>query len=161
MEADLDLCAVIRAALLLDGHRVECVADCAGVLAWRDNVGSVPDEFVLGLGAGELDPEWETLKLALDDDAVLSRAAVIVLLTIRNGLTFPARARILQSPSQSKSCWPSSRPTWPRRRPARLNTRIKAVHQGGTVCSRVGRRLWRALDPFSPAKSGSSTALEG
>jgi hypothetical protein len=29
---------------------------------------------------------------------VLSRAAVIVLLTIRNGLTFPARARILQKP---------------------------------------------------------------
>ena len=29
---------------------------------------------------------------------MLSRAAVIVLLTIRNGLTFPARARILQKP---------------------------------------------------------------
>ena len=33
MESDLDLRAVIRAALLLDGHRVECVPDCAGVLA--------------------------------------------------------------------------------------------------------------------------------
>jgi DNA-binding response OmpR family regulator len=98
MEADLDLRAMIRAALLLDGHRVECVPDCAGVLAWRDNVGPVPDEFILGLGAGDLDPEWETLKLALDDDAMLSHAAVIVLLTIRNGLSFPARARILQKP---------------------------------------------------------------
>jgi len=98
MESDLDLRAVIRTALLLDGHRVECVADCAGVLAWHDNVGPVPDEFVLGLGAGELDPDWETLKLALDDDAMLSSAAVIVLLTIRNGLTFPPRARILQKP---------------------------------------------------------------
>jgi len=96
MEADLDLCAMLRTALLLDGHRVECVADCAGVLAWRDNAGPVPNEFVLALGAG--DPEWETLKSALDDDAALSRAAVIVLLTIRNGLTFPARARILQKP---------------------------------------------------------------
>jgi len=98
MEADLDLCAMLRTALLLDGHRVECVADCAGVLAWRDNAGPVPNEFVLALGAGEQDPEWETLKSALDDDAALSRAAVIVLLTIRNGLTFPARARILQKP---------------------------------------------------------------
>jgi len=61
-------------------------------------VGPVPDEFILGLGAGELDPEWETLKLALDDDSMLSHAAVIVLLTIRNGLSFPARARILQKP---------------------------------------------------------------
>lgn len=99
MEADLDLRAVIRAALLLDGHRVECVEDCAGVLAWRrDKVGPVPDEFVLALGAGQLDPEWETLKSALDDDAMLSRAPVIVLLTIRNGLSFPVRARILQKP---------------------------------------------------------------
>jgi len=98
MEADLDLRALIRSALQLDGHRVECVADCAGVLARHDNVGPVPDEFVLGLGAGDPDPAWETLKLALDDDAMLSRAAVIVLLTIRNGLTFPARARILQKP---------------------------------------------------------------
>jgi DNA-binding response OmpR family regulator len=98
MEADLDLCDVIRAALLLDGHRVECVADCAGVLAWRDNAGPVPDEFVLALGAAEPDPQWEALKSALDNDAMLSRPAVIVLLTIRNGLTFPARARILQKP---------------------------------------------------------------
>ncbi len=98
MEPDLELRAVIREALLLDGHRVECVADCAGVLARRSKVGPLPDEFVLALGAGELDPDWETLQVALDDDAMLSRAAVIVLLTIRNGLTFPVRARILQKP---------------------------------------------------------------
>jgi hypothetical protein len=98
MESDLDLRAVIRAALLLDGHRVECVSNCAGVLAWRDSVGPLPDEFVLALGAGELDPDWKALQVALDDDAVLSRAALIVLLTIRNGLSFPRRARILQKP---------------------------------------------------------------
>jgi hypothetical protein len=98
MESDLDLRAVIRAALLLDGHRVECVSNCAGVLAWRDSVGPLPDEFVLALGAGELDPDWKALQVALDDDAVLSRAALIVLLTIRNGLSFPSRARILQKP---------------------------------------------------------------
>jgi hypothetical protein len=98
MESDLDLRAVIRAALLLDGHRVECVPDCAGVLAWRSSVDPQPDAFVLALGAGELDPDWPALERALDDDVVLSRAAVIVLLTIRNGLTFPARARILQKP---------------------------------------------------------------
>jgi hypothetical protein len=98
MESDLELRAVISAALLLDGHRVECVADCAGVLAWRSKVGPLPHEFVLSLGAGELDPDWDTLQVALDDDAVLSRVPVIVLLTIRNGLTFPARARILQKP---------------------------------------------------------------
>jgi len=98
MESDVDLRAVIRAGLLLDGHRVECVPDCAGVLAWRSSVGPLPDAFVLALGAGEADPDWATLQVALDDDAVLSRAAVIVLLTIRNGLTFPARARILQKP---------------------------------------------------------------
>ena len=98
MESDVDLCAVIRAALLLEGHRVECVADCAAVLAWRSSVGPLPDELVLALGAGELDPDWKKLQLALDEDAVLSRAALIVLLTIRNGLTFPTRARILQKP---------------------------------------------------------------
>jgi hypothetical protein len=98
MESDLDLRAVIRAALLLDGHRVECVSNCAEVLAWRDSVGLLPDEFVLALGAGEMDPDWKKLQVALDDDAVLSRAALIVLLTIRNGLTFPLRARILQKP---------------------------------------------------------------
>ena len=98
MEPDLELCDVIRAGLQLDGHRVECVSNCAGVLAWRDSVGSLPDEFVLALGAGDLDPDWKTLQVALDDDTVLSRAALIVLLTIRNGLTFPARARILQKP---------------------------------------------------------------
>jgi hypothetical protein len=98
MESDRDLRAVIRAALLLDGHRVECVSNCAEVLAWRNGLGELPDEFVLALGAGELDPDWETLQVALDDDSELSRAALIVLLTIRNGLTFPERARILQKP---------------------------------------------------------------
>ena len=98
MESDQDLRAVIRAALLLDGHRVECVPDCAGVLAWRGSAGPLPDEFVLALGAGETDPDWKTLQLALDEDSVLKRAALIVLLTIRNGLSFPARARILQKP---------------------------------------------------------------
>jgi DNA-binding response OmpR family regulator len=98
MESDLDLRAVIRTALLLEGHRVECASNCAEILAWRDNEGPSPDEFVLALGAGEQDPDWETLQLALDDDSVLSRAALIVLLTIRDGLTFPARARILQKP---------------------------------------------------------------
>jgi DNA-binding response OmpR family regulator len=98
MESDEDLRAVIRTALLLDGHRVECVPDCAGVLAWRSSVGPLPDEFVLALGAGESDPDWKTLQAALDEDAVLKRAALIVLLTIRNGLSFPARARILQKP---------------------------------------------------------------
>jgi hypothetical protein len=53
---------------------------------------------VLALGAGELDPDWKTLQVALDDDEVLSGAELIVLLTIRNGLTFPARARVLQKP---------------------------------------------------------------
>jgi len=98
MESDVDLRAVICSALLLDGYRVECVSNCAGVLARRKNVGALPDELVLALGAGELDPDWGALKLALDEDAVLMRVAVIVLLTIRNGLTFPARARILQKP---------------------------------------------------------------
>jgi DNA-binding response OmpR family regulator len=98
MESDSELCAVIRSGLLLDGHRVECVSDCAGVLAWRGKVGPLPDNFVLALGAGEQDPDWETLHVALDDDALLANAAVIVLLTIRNGLSFPARARILQKP---------------------------------------------------------------
>jgi len=99
MEPDVDLRAVIHAALSLDGHRVECLEDCAGVLAWRKSPGgSPPDEFVLALGAGAPDPDWERLQVALDDDVVLSRPALIVLLTIRNGLTFPARARILQKP---------------------------------------------------------------
>jgi len=98
MEPDLDLRAVLHDALVLEGHRVKCVPDCAAVLAWRSNVGPIPDEFVLALGAKNPDPDWETLRRALDEDAVLSRAAVIVLLTIRNGLTFPARARIVQKP---------------------------------------------------------------
>ena len=102
MEPDQELNAVIRTALVLDGHRVECVADCAGVLASRGRVGHQPDEFVLALGAGDVDPGWETLRVALDDDTALSRAALIVLLTIRNGLTFPARARILQKPFAMK-----------------------------------------------------------
>ncbi|MFL5412851.1 MAG: hypothetical protein ACJ79D_15905 [Myxococcales bacterium] len=95
MESDLDLRAVLRDALVLDGHRVECARDCAAVLARR---GPPPDELVLALGGADPDPEWETLRGALDRDAVLSRAAVIVLLTIRNGLTFPSRARIVQKP---------------------------------------------------------------
>jgi DNA-binding response OmpR family regulator len=98
MESDPELRAVLRAALLLDGHLVECVSNCAGVLARRKSVGALPDELVLALGAGELDADWKTLQVALDEDAVLTRVAVIVLLTIRNGLTFPARARILQKP---------------------------------------------------------------
>jgi DNA-binding response OmpR family regulator len=98
MESDPDLLGVIHDALVLDGHRVECVRDCAAVLARCASVGPFPDEFVLALGAAEADPDWETLRDALDQDAVLSRVAVIVLLTIRNGLTFPARARIVQKP---------------------------------------------------------------
>jgi DNA-binding response OmpR family regulator len=98
MESDLDLRGVIHDALVLDGHRVECVSDCAAVLAWRSSGEPLPDEFVLALGAGEQDPDWDTLRGALDDDAVLSRAAIIVLLTIRNGMTFPARARFVQKP---------------------------------------------------------------
>jgi hypothetical protein len=97
MESDADLRAVICKALVLEGHRVEAVTDCAGVLAWRTNAGPPPDDFLLALGAGETDPDWECLRLALDDD-MLKRAGVIVLLTIRNGLIFPARARVLQKP---------------------------------------------------------------
>lgn len=98
MEPDPDLRATICAALVLDGHRVESVADCAGVLAWRTGMGALPDDFLLALGAGDVDPDWTTLRIALEEDAALSRAAVIVLLTIRNGLTFPERARIVQKP---------------------------------------------------------------
>ena len=87
MESDVDLRATICSALLLEGHRVESVADCAGVLSWRKSLGPLPDDLLLALGAGEF-----------DEDAVLSRASVIVLLTIQNGLTFPARARIVQKP---------------------------------------------------------------
>jgi DNA-binding response OmpR family regulator len=96
MEPDLELRDVIRAALLLEGHSVECFVDCAEVLARRGKLGALPHEFVLALGAGDPDPDWETLRAALDGE--LSRTAVIVLLTIRNGLTFPARARVLQKP---------------------------------------------------------------
>jgi len=99
MESDADLRATICNALTLDGYRVEEASDCAGVLAWRTNAaGDLPDDFLLALGAGEVDADWEALRVALDEDALLSRAAVIVLLTIRNGLTFPARARIVQKP---------------------------------------------------------------
>ena len=98
MESDVDLRATICSALLLEGHRVESVADCAGVLSWRKSLGPLPDDLLLALGAGEFDPDWATLRVALDEDAVLSRASVIVLLTIQNGLTFPARARIVQKP---------------------------------------------------------------
>jgi DNA-binding response OmpR family regulator len=98
MESDLDLRGVIHDALVLDGYRVECVSDCAAVLARRTAVGPSPDELVLALGAGDEDPDWNTLLGALDQDRALSRAAVIVLLTIRNGMTFPARARIVQKP---------------------------------------------------------------
>jgi DNA-binding response OmpR family regulator len=98
MEPDADLRAMICSALLSEGHRVESVENCAGVLAWNKSVEARPDDFLLALGAGDLDPDWDVLRLALDSDACLSKAAVIVLLTIRNGLTFPARARIVQKP---------------------------------------------------------------
>jgi len=98
MESDVELSAVIRAGLLLDGHRVESMANCAEVLAWRARGGPAPGAFLLALGAGEADPDWDALHVALDEDATLAKIAVIVLLTIRNGLTFPARARILQKP---------------------------------------------------------------
>ena len=99
MESDADLRATICNALTLDGYRVEEVSDCAGVLALRTRAaGDLPNDFLLALGAGEVDADWQALRVALDEDAVLSRAAVIVLLTIRNGLTFPARARIVQKP---------------------------------------------------------------
>jgi DNA-binding response OmpR family regulator len=98
MEPDADLRATIASALTLEGHRVEPVSDCAAVLAWRSSIGPLPDDFVLALGAGAIDPDWERLLIALEQDPVLVKAAVIVLLTIRNGLTFPPRARILQKP---------------------------------------------------------------
>ena len=103
MEPDVDLRAMICTALLAEGHRVESVENCAGVLAWNRSVKERPDDLLLPLGAGELDPDWEVLRLALDSDASLSKAAVIVLLTIRNGLTFPARARIVQKPSARRA----------------------------------------------------------
>lgn len=98
MESDVDLRGMICSALLLEGHRVESVVDCAGVLAWCEGTHPAPDDFLLALGSGAVDPDWETLHAALEDDAALAQAAVIVLLTIRNGLTFPARARIVQKP---------------------------------------------------------------
>jgi len=98
MESDLDLRGVIHDALVLDGHRVECVSGCAAVLARRTGSGPSPDELVLALGAGDEDPDWNTLRAVLDQGTAFSRAAVIVLLTIRNGMTFPARARIVQKP---------------------------------------------------------------
>src|SRR5256885_1357566 len=116
MESDLDLRGVIHDALVLDGHRVECVPDCAAVLSRRTSGGPLPDEFVLALGAGKQDPDWDTLRGALDQDEVLSRAAIIVLLTIRNGMTFPARTRFVQKPFAMEDRLPSSPPTWQRRR---------------------------------------------
>src|SRR4051812_16536770 len=98
MEADADLRATICSALALEGHRVESVADCAGVLNWRSSLGPLPDDLLLAVGAGNPDADWARLRIALDEDPVLSRAAVIVLLTIRNGLTFPTRARVVQKP---------------------------------------------------------------
>ena len=98
MEPDADLRGTICSALLRAGHRVESVPDCAGVLALRSGAGPLPDDLLLALGAGEIDPHWHTLLAALDDDTALSRAAVIVLLTIRNGLKFPERARFVQKP---------------------------------------------------------------
>src|SRR5689334_21847217 len=98
MEPDVDLRAMICSALLFEGHRVESVENCAGVLAWNESAKARPDDFLLALGAGDRDPDWDVLRVALDCDARLRRAAVIVLLTIRNGLTFPARARIVQKP---------------------------------------------------------------
>lgn len=97
MEPDSDLRGMICSALSLDGHRVECASDCASVLSWRETEGA-PEDFLLALGAGDPDPDWGRLRVALDQDRVLSQAAVIVLLTIRNGLTFPKRARIVQKP---------------------------------------------------------------
>src|SRR3954470_15861605 len=73
MESDIDLRGVICDALVLDGHRVECVADCAAVLARRPSGATLPDEFVLALGAGENDPDWDTLRGALYRGAGPSR----------------------------------------------------------------------------------------
>ncbi|MGZ6144292.1 MAG: hypothetical protein ACXWLM_13205 [Myxococcales bacterium] len=98
MESDPDLRATICSALSYEGHRVQSVPDCAGVLAFRTGGGPLPDDLLLALGAGEVDPDWHTLLAALDEDAAFSRAAVIVLLTIRNGLKFPSRARVVQKP---------------------------------------------------------------
>jgi hypothetical protein len=98
MESDADLRGMICSALLLEGHRVECVPDCRSVLSLHESAGPWPGELLLALGAGDPDPDWGRLHAALDDDRVLSRAAVIILLTIRNGLTFPKRARIVQKP---------------------------------------------------------------
>jgi DNA-binding response OmpR family regulator len=98
MESDVDLRSTICSALTHAGHRVESVPDCAGVLAFRSGAGPLPDDLLLALGAGEIDPDWSTLLAALDEDAAFARAAVIVLLTIRNGLKFPRRARFVQKP---------------------------------------------------------------
>ena len=48
------------------------------------------------LGAGERDSDWETLRVALDEDPLLTRSPVIVLLTLLSGFTFTTRARIVQ-----------------------------------------------------------------
>lgn len=98
MEPDADHRATLGSALSLEGHRVESMSDCASVLEWCARTGPAPDDIVLALGAGAPDPGWKSLRRALDDDWVLSRVALIVLLTIRDGLTFPKRARVLQKP---------------------------------------------------------------
>jgi DNA-binding response OmpR family regulator len=98
MEPDSDLRGMICNALSLEGHRVESTSDCASVLSWREREGAAPEDLLLALGAGDPDPDWGRLQVALEQDRVLSQAAVIVLLTIRNGLTFPRRARIVQKP---------------------------------------------------------------
>jgi DNA-binding response OmpR family regulator len=98
MEPDADLRGMICTALLLEGHRVECADDCKSVLSFRESLGGAPGDLLLALGAGNPDPDWGRLRRALDDDPVLSQAPVIVLLTIRNGLSFPKRARIVQKP---------------------------------------------------------------
>jgi hypothetical protein len=84
-------------ALRAEGYRVELAADCASVLAWR-TAAPPADELILALGAGERDPDWETLRLALDEDRLLERSSVIVPLALPNGFTFATRARIVQKP---------------------------------------------------------------
>jgi hypothetical protein len=97
MEPDADVRAMMGTALRADGRRVELLPDCASVLAWR-SAAPIADELILTLGAGERDPDWEALRLALDEDPRLAKAPVIVVLTILNGFTFPKRARIVQKP---------------------------------------------------------------
>lgn len=62
------------------------------------------DELILVLGAGERDSDWETLRVALDEDRLLTRSSVIVLLNLLNGFTFPTRAPSCRSRSRSRLC---------------------------------------------------------